>query len=242
MKTDNPLYYPLAVLTGGIILVGGVRFLALPNSIMLPVSAAVVTGGATVLKSRQGNILRLTNPALRRELKSVKKQADFLAKKARNLRTEAGKMLTGIGDMELLAMVEYACDRATEVPEKIDRMAARLQGDDALLSIDELQGQLKEVRGKLSSSKGVAKQQLSQLEKSLNRNIQLASQGRDAREAQVVSLSTIIQESAGLLQQMQNKLRIADLSNSEDKQELQLLTQELRDFQESIDLLVIGNG
>jgi hypothetical protein len=239
MKIANPFYYPLAVLTGGIILVGGLRFLALPNLAILPVSAAIATGGATVLKTRQSDNLRLTNPALRRELESVKQQANSLAKKARNLRTEAGKMLTGIGDMELLAMVEYACDRATEVPRKIDHKAARLQGDDALLSIDELQGQLKEVRGKLSRSQGVAKKQLTQLAKSLNRNIQLARQGQDARQAQVVSLSTIIQDSGGVLQQMQNKLRIADLSSCEDKQELQLLTQELRGFQESIDLLVM---
>ena len=240
MKIANPLYYPIAVLAGGIILIGGVRFLSLPNLLMLPVSAAVATGGATVLKTRQGNNLRLTNPALRRELEAVKTQANLLAEKANNLRVEAGKILTGIADMELLAMVQYACDRATEVPRKIDEMARRLQGDDALLSIGELQQQLKEVRGKLSGSQGVAKEQLTKLAESLNRNIQLARQGRDARQAQVVSLSTIIQDSAGVLQQMQNKLRIADLSNSEDKRELQFLTQELRSFQENIDLLVSG--
>ena len=238
MKIANPLYYPLAVLTGGIILIGGVRFLSLPNLLMLPISAAVATGGATVLKTRKGDNFSLANPALRRELEAVKRQANLLAEKANNLRVEAGQILTGIADMELLAMVQYACDRATEVPRKIDEMAQRLQGDDALLSIGDLQQQLQEVRDKLSSSQGVAKEQLTKLAESLNRNIKLARQGRDAREAQVVSLSTIIQDSAGVLQQMQNKLRIADLSNSEDKQELQFLTQELRSFQENIDLLV----
>lgn len=241
MKLANPLYYPLALLLGGITLISGVRFLGLHGAIMLPASAAVAMVGATVLKSRQPETLSLNNPALERELQSVKKQANLLAQKANNLREEAGKMLTEIADMELLGMVQYACDRATEVPEKLDKMARRLQGDDALLSIGELQQQLGEVQSKLSASRGVAKEQLTKLAGSLNRNIQLARQGQDAREAQVVSLSTVIQDSAGVLQQMQNKLRIADLTNSEDKQELELLSQELRSFQENIDLLVVGD-
>ncbi len=48
----------------------------------------------------------------------------------------------------------------------------------------------------------------------------------------------MIQESAGVLQQMQNKLRMADLSNYQQQQELQALSQELRSFQENIDFLI----
>lgn len=241
MKLANPLYYPLAVLAGGIMFIGGVRFLGLHGAIMLPASAAVATVGATVLKSRQPETLSLHNPALERELKSVKEQADLLAQKANNLREEAGRMLAGMVDMELLGMVQYACDRAIEVPGKIEKMARRVQGDDALLSIGELQKQLAEVQTKISASQGVAKEQLTKLASSLNRNVQLARQGQDAREAQVISLSRVIQDAAGVLQQMQNQLRIADLTNSEDQQELQLLSQKLRSFEENIDLLM-GDG
>ena len=110
--------------------------------------------------------------------------------------------------------------RAAELPAKIDRMALRLQGDDSLLSPQELQRQLNEVQAKISSSRGVAKEQLIELSNSLARNIQLARQGEDARQAQTISLSTVIQDSAGVLQQLQNKLTTADLTNSEQTREL----------------------
>jgi hypothetical protein len=238
MKLANPLYYPLAVMSGGIILFAGVRFLNLPSVLMLPISAAVAVAGAATLKSRQSTSLNLNNPGLEMELQSVRQQARVLADKAISLQVEAGKLLTGISDMELLVAVQYSCDRAAELPVKIDRMVLRLQGDDSLLSPQELQRQLDEVKAKISSSRGVAKEQLMELSKSLARNIQLARQGEDARQAQTISLSTVIQDSAGVLQQLQNKLRTADLTNSEQTRELRELSESLRSFQESADLLI----
>jgi hypothetical protein len=238
MKLANPLYYPVAVLSGGIILVAGVRFFNLPSALMLPVSATVALAGAATLKSREPESLNLNNPGLEKELQSVRRQARVLADKAISLQAEAGKLLVDISDMELLVAVQYSCDRAAELPVKIDRMALRLQGDDSLLSPQELQRQLNEVQAKISSSRGVAKEQLIELSKSLARNIQLARQGEDARQAQTISLSTVIQDSAGVLQQLQNKLRTADLTNSEQTRELRELSESLRSFQESADLLV----
>jgi len=238
MKLANPLYYPFAVLSGGIILFAGVRFLNLSSALMLPVSAAVAVAGAAALKSRQPEFLNLNNPGLERELQSVRQQAKVLADKAISLQVESGQLLVGISDMELLVAVQYSCDRAAEIPLKIDKMALRLQGDDSLLSPQELQRQLDEVQAKISRSSGVAKTQLIELSKSLSRNIQLARQGEDARQAQIISLSTVIQDSAGVLQQLQNKLRTADLTNSEQTRELRELSENLRSFQESVDLLV----
>jgi hypothetical protein len=72
----------------------------------------------------------------------------------------------------------------------------------------------------------------------LLRNIQLARQGQDARQAQVVSLSTMILDAGGVLQQVQNKLRTADLNNSDQVMELRQWCEELRSFEENVDLLV----
>ena len=238
MKLANPLYYPFAVLSGGIVLFAGVRFLNLPSALMLPISGAVAVAGAATLKSRESEVLNLNNPGLERELHSVRQQARVLADKAISLQVEAGKLLIDSLDMELLVAVQYSCDRAAELPVKIDRMVRRLQGDDSLLSPQELQRQLDEVKVKIDRSRGVAKEQLMELSKSLSRNIQLARQGEDARQAQTISLSTVIQDSAGVLQQLQNKLRSADLTNYEQTTELRELSDSLRIFQESADLLV----
>jgi hypothetical protein len=238
MKLANPLYYPFAVLSGGIILFAGVRFLNLPSALMLPISAAVTVAGAAVLKSREPEYFNLNNPGLERELQSVRQQAKVLADKAISLQMEAGQLLVGISDMELLVAVQYSCDRAAELPIKLDEMVLRLLGDDSLLSPQELQRQLDEVQAKISRSSGAAKTQLIELSKSLCRNIQLARQGEDARQAQIISLSTVIQDSAGVLQQLQNKLRTSDLTNSEQTRELRELSENFRSFQESVDLLV----
>ena len=49
----NPLHYPIAILCSGIVLILGVRWLQLPNSIMLPTAAVVAIAGSAVLKSKE---------------------------------------------------------------------------------------------------------------------------------------------------------------------------------------------
>lgn len=238
MKLVNPLYYPLAVLAGAITLFGGVRLANLPSAIILPLAAMIATGGAVVLKSQEPERLNLDNPELERELKSVRQRAKDLADNANALRLEASQLITDSLQLELLTDVQYACDRASELPAKIDQLTRRLQGSNSLLSVSDLQQQLSDVQSKLNSSSGVARDQLSKLAESLERNIQLARAGEDARQAQVVSLSTVILDSAGVLQELQNKLRTADLSNSNETMELKSLSDEFKLFQENVDLLV----
>ena len=238
MKFANPLNYPLAVLIGGIVLFVGVRLAKLPSVVMLPAAIAIALGGASVQKSREPERLDLGNPALERELESVKQQVNQLAQKAETLRSEAEKLLTSSTQINLLAAVQYACDRALELPAKIDQLARRLYGSDSLLSVSELQQQLAEVHAKQQQSSGVARQQLNQLSESLQRNLRLARQGQDARQAQVISLSTLIIDSAGILQQLQNRLRTSDLNDSAQIQELRSLSEELSSFHENVDLLV----
>ncbi|MBR8829057.1 MAG: hypothetical protein DSM107014_14355 [Gomphosphaeria aponina SAG 52.96 = DSM 107014] len=238
MKLTNPLHYPLAVLAGGIVLVLGVRIVQLPSWLILPVAGAITTGGALVLKSKEPETINLGNPALERELATAKQQAQMLVNRAENLRNEADKMLTSSTQMELLTAVQYACDRTLELPGKIDQFSRRLYGDDALLSVSELQQQLREVEAKKINSAGIALQQLNQLGESLARNINLAQQGMDARQAQIISLATVITDSAGVLQELQNKLRTSNLNDSEELQELRSLSDEISSLQDNLNILV----
>jgi hypothetical protein len=239
IKLANPLYYPISVLAGGVVLVVGVRLMGLSNIVILPAAALVTTAGATVLKSREPDEQKLAHQQLQRELQLMQASGKSLAEKAEVLRQEANQLLTRSSfQLELLIAIQEACDRAIELPAKIDQLASRLQGANSLLSVSELQQQLLEVQTKQQASSGVAHQHLNQLANSLKRNIQLAQEGQDTRTAQIVSLYTLIQDAAGVLQQLQNKLRTSDLTNSEQVNELQSLSAELNSFQENVDILV----
>ncbi|HEY9908416.1 MAG TPA: hypothetical protein V6D18_12520 [Thermosynechococcaceae cyanobacterium] len=237
MKLANPLYYPLSVLAGAIVLVTGVRLANLPSVVVVPLAVAISVGGATLQKAQTPKAT-LENPALERELQSTRQQARELAAKANSLRQESTRLLTDSVQMDLLVAVQAACDRALELPARIDELARRMQGADSLLEASDLQQQLTEAETRLRSSSGVAQEQLARLVESLCRNIHLAQQGQDARQAQVVSLSTLILDSAGVLQAMQNQLRSANLTDNRQTEELRSLSNELSGFQENIALLV----
>ena len=238
MKLANPLQYPLAVLAGGIFLVGGVRLGRLPAVVAIPGAAIIATAGAAILKSREPDKVELTNKTINREFQQVRKQAVALGKRANELNEEATRLLTVSDQIELLGVVQYACDRTQELPQKIDQLALRLEGKDALLSVDELQRQLKQAELKVRNSKGVAQEQWGKLANSLKRNIALAQHGEDTRQAQLANLSTLIAESGGVLQQLQNKLRTADLTSSVAADELRELSNEFKGFQENVDVLI----
>ncbi|MBE9005191.1 hypothetical protein IQ259_09075 [Fortiea sp. LEGE XX443] len=238
MKIANPLYYPLAVLVGCISLVMGVRFLQLPSQVMLPVAAGISVAGASFLKSREPKYFELANPELEREIKAVQVAVVTLVNQSENLRLEAKKLLTDSFQIELLTGLEINCDRAAALPQKIDNIVLNLYGNTPILSLTSLQQQLVEVQQKLSSTSGVAKQHLSQLAESLRRNIKLAQDGEDTRLARIINISTLIQDCTGVLQQLQNKLRTSDLSESQQISELQLLSDGFSSLLENLDLLV----
>lgn len=238
MKLANPLQYPLAVLAGGIFLIGGARLVRLPVFVAIPGAVIIAAAGSAVLKSREPDKVELTNKVINREFQQVRQQAVALGALADELNAEATKLLTDSDQIELLGVVQYACDRTQELPQKIDQLALRLEGKDALLSVDELQHQLKQAEVKVRNSKGIAQEQWGKLANSLKRNISLAQQGEDARQAQLANLSTLIAESGGVLQQLQNKLRTADLTSSVAAAELRELSDEFKGFQENVDVLI----
>lgn len=234
----NPLDYPIAVLIGGLVLVVGVRLVGLPSYLMLPVSGAIATAGASFQKSKAPTPLVIDNPALAQELAAVRTTATAVAQKAEELRAEANHALSDTSlQLDLLTQVQYACDHAKELPAQIEALSRKFQGSDSLLSISELEYQLADIQKKLPKSSGASRQQLETLQATVQRNIRLAQQGEDARQAQVIALHTSIQNLAGVLQQLQNKLRRADLADVNEVTELQNLSAELNSLQENVDIL-----
>lgn len=238
MKRANPLAYPLAVLAGGVFLVAGVRLIRLPSFIALPGAIAIATAGAAVLKGRKPETLGLDNPNLEKELQQARQQVMQLVEQANGLKAESVDLLTETHQVELLGIVQYACDHIQDLPDKLEQLIKRLNSKGALLSVDDLQKQLREAEQKQRTSTGVAQAQWSRLVESLQRNIELAQQGEDTREAQVVSLSTLIVDAAGILQQLQNKLRSSDLTSDRQTDELRELGLELNNMQENMDVLL----
>jgi hypothetical protein len=245
MKWINPLYSPAAVFLGCITLVLGVRLAKVSSVIVVPVAIAVSTLSASLLtsatpKNRVANPVSAMNPAFETELAAMREQAQTLAHKAQKLSAEAQQILSSSAYLDLLGTVQFACERTGELPAKIDEIALRLQGEDSILSVGELQNQLRDVQDKLRKKPGAAAQaQLLKLSDSLKSNIQLTQQGQDARQAQILSLSTLISESAGVLQTMKNQLRSLDLEDVTQADQLRSLSSELQDFQENLDLLVV---
>ncbi|NEQ38899.1 MAG: hypothetical protein F6K40_22545 [Okeania sp. SIO3I5] len=239
MKLVNPFDYPISILIGGVILVAGVRFVRLPNLVILPTTAAISMASATVLKSREPDAEKLANKELQQELEVIYGLAKSLAEKAEILRQEANQLLGNEAfQMDLLVTVQSVCNSAIELPQKIAAFSRKLPKNEALLSVDDLQRQLLEVKNKQKSSYGISRQHLEQLAASLQRNIQLAKAGKDTRQAKVFSLHTMVQDSAGLLQELENKLRSANLNNSEEIQELRSLSDELNSYQNNIKMFL----
>jgi hypothetical protein len=238
MKLTNPLHYPLTVLVAGLALIAGVRLAKLPIAVMLPASVAIATAGAAWRKSQEPEPLNLCNSELEAELLMVRRQAKVLADKAMELRQQSTQLLTESTSFDLLATVQYACDRASELPARIDHLAQRMQGNDSLMSVAELHQQLADAEAKLRSSSGVVKEQLAKMVESLQHNIHLAQEGQDARQVQVAGLSTLILDALSVLQKLQNRLRSANLADTQQTLELRSLSDELTVFQENVDLLV----
>jgi ABC-type molybdate transport system substrate-binding protein len=235
MRWVNPLSAPLAVLAASLLFLAGLRLLDLPIWIALPVAIVVAFGLAPFLQAKPS----ATNPELARELEAAKQRAQELSTKADSFYAEATKLLTAPGQVEALGIVQYARSRVQDLPTRVAQLADRFEGSGSLLALDDLRQQLQGVEAKASKSSGVARTQFVQLADSLRRNIRLAQEGQDARIAQVTSLNTLILDTAGTLQAMQNRLRTADLPQVK---ELQSLDEQLSAFSEGVDLLVGDPG
>lgn len=244
LKLTNPLHFPLAVLAGGVVLVLGIRLMRLPAVVALP-AAIVVAGGSASIRQGQGKGPRKSSSKssgksrdLSAELDRLYAKASDLTEQAELLREEATERLQEVQQLELLGAVQYACDRTQELPTKIQGMIDRMGDGKALLSVPELTQQIADATAKRDNSDGPVKAQWQTLVESLERNLKLAQDGENASQAQVANLSTLISNAAGTLQQLQNKLRTADLSSTSETTALRALSDEFSSFQENVELLV----
>jgi hypothetical protein len=72
-------------------------------------------------------------------------------------------------------------DRAAKFPNKIDLLIQKFKGGEALLSLPDLEQQLKKVKLKLKISSSIAQTQLQTLSASLERNIELVRHGESPK-------------------------------------------------------------
>lgn len=239
-KLANPLNYPLAVLAGAAVWVGGTRILGKTWQPAALGAGIVLTEAIAIFRKRQEpQDFGLEDPALERELQTARERAAVLAERAGELQTAATAQLGSAGQVRLLAAVQFACDRACELPEKLAQLGQQLRGQDSLLSVKELQRQLEAAKRKRERVEGtVARDRLEELIASLENNIRLADLGRDTREAQAISLSKLVADSTALLQELQNQLRSANLDDEATIESLQGLADRLGDLQENVALLV----
>ncbi|BAC91397.1 substrate-binding domain-containing protein [Gloeobacter violaceus] len=230
MRPLNPLSVPLAVLAAAVVLVG-LRLAGLSPWVAIPLGVLAAWVFAPLLAKRRGGV----NPALERELEAARTRARELAQKADGLYTEAFGLLAAPAQVEALGIVQHACNRVRDLPARVEQLSARLQGEDSLLCAEELEAQLREVERRAEGRRGAAREQLDGLSVSLRRNIGLAREGRDVRLGQVAALATLILDTAGALQAIQNRLRTADLPQLDD---LRSLDEQLSALAQNVELLV----
>ena len=127
---------------------------------------------------------------------------------------------------------------ASQLPSKFQSLSQQLNRNDVLLSVTDLQKQLSQAQQRIATSSGTAQHQLQDLVQRLQRNIKLAQQGEDARQSQIISLSVMVLDASGVLQQLQTRLRTADLSSASVTSELQALSAEFTQYQDNVDLLL----
>ncbi|MEB3162520.1 MAG: hypothetical protein VKK80_04775 [Prochlorothrix sp.] len=238
-KEVNPLDYPLALLLGGLVLVLGVRGLQLPSIVVLPVAGGVAGAGAIVRRNQEPEQLNLGDPALEGHVQAAVAQAANLAAQAERLRREAGDRLTESHQLDLLVAVQLVCDQAQDLPQKIKDMARKLHKKDTIVSIKTLEQQLKQAQAQKQQCSGDAQKQWQKLIQSLQRNIELAQQGDDVRQAQIISLSNLILETLEVLQQLQLQLHQSNLSSTHatNAAPLSSLSETLTQCQKNLDLL-----
>ncbi len=238
VKLTNPFDYPLAILVGGIVLVAGVRFLKTPNLLILPTAAIVATATAMYCKSREPDPEKSARREVERELTNLKASGQSLAEKAETVRREAGQLLGQEADyLELLVRIEEACSSIADIPHRIEELERRLPRSEAVLSLAKLEADLDSARARLTNSTGIARQQAGELVESLERNLELVRTSGSVNLAKLLNLRVTIENTAGILQELQNKIRLSSRPNSERVREVEELCDRLRSAGSNLDIL-----
>jgi len=234
----NPLHYPTAIFSAALVLVLGVRVWGLPRWLMVPVAVVMALGGSWLLREAQQPLF--ADPALTREIQQLRQQVNSLVQAAQKVQAEAARLLVDDPDLDLLVAVQEVCQQVQSLPQAVDqRVQCLYQTDyDAVLSVADLEKQLAQVRRPKRRVGSLAGAQLDRLEATLVRNIELAQRGQDTRLAQIAALVTLVQDTAGVLQQLQNQLRTFDIRNQQQLQQVRSLSETLQDFERQMTILV----
>ncbi len=240
MPLINPLHYPTAIFCAALVLVVGVRVFWLPRWLMLVVAVVIALGGSWLLHWREAQHLPLADPALSREIRELRQQVAFLVQAAQQVQAQAARLLVDAPDLDLLVAVQEVCQQVQSLPQAVEQRVQQLyQTDyDAVLSVADLEKQLAQVRRQKQRVGQLAGAQLEQLEATLVRNLEYARMGQDTRIAQITALMTLVQNTAGILQQLQNQLRTFDIQNQEQLQHVHRLSETLQGFEQQMTMLV----
>ncbi|MEY2976259.1 MAG: hypothetical protein RLZZ435_396 [Cyanobacteriota bacterium] len=242
LKLVNPFSYPLSITAGGLLLFLGVRWIALPSLVAMPLAAALTIATAYLRQHQEPSPEKERLSQVQSELEGVRRSAQNLREQAQTLQAQAKAILRQEQlsplSMDILAAVQYGCDLAISLPEKVEMLAVKLPDTRSLLDATALQQQLQQVRSEKVKATGRSLASLERLEASLKRNLKLTTANQDDRQAQIHNLSALIQESAGVLQRLQNHLQTANLADTTQIDRLQALVEEMNQLQQEMDLFV----
>lgn len=242
LKLVNPLAYPLAMTAGGILLFVGIRVVALPNVVAVPMAAGLTIAVSYLRQQQEPSPEKSALRQVQSELEGVRGDAHQLQQQAQTLLEQANQLLRqeqlSSLSMDILAAVRYGCDLAIVLPEKVDALALKLPQTRSLLDQTSLEQKLKAVRSEKIKASGSALQSLQRLEESIQRNLGLMNANQNDRQSQIHNLSALIQDLAGVLQRLQTHLQTANLADLHQIDRLQELVTEMNRLQQETDLFI----
>jgi hypothetical protein len=204
----NPLDDPWAVAAAGLLLVALHRLtaLGLPLSVLIAVVASLGLAKLRTRRSRRGE--RLRDSRVTAGIEAALQRASQLALQAELLSSEAVARFQDASHLELLGVVQLCCERLRGLPERIAQRRPLLESDGGiLLPVDELQRRLERAGEELrQESSATLKRERQRLVDQLQRNLDAARSGMDAREARLLALSTRLEQIDGGLRHLQQQV------------------------------------
>lgn len=236
LKLANPIYYPIAVALGGITLVLGVRLLRVPNPIIIPSAVGVTLLGSSFLKSQELDAEGQLQKTLEQDLNAMETFSETLGIQSEQVRQEVSQKLAQESQhLDTLVKVQEVCDRFSQFPTKIRNLTQKMIQKKSLLSWEELSQKKTEVDEQITLSSGESRQQLEQLSATLADNLAQVKQGLDSRQSQVIYLNTLLQTSAGNLQELYNNLHNYSGNNAEKIEQINQTLLKIEDQQNKLE-------
>lgn len=239
VRLTAPLQYSIAILAGGIVLVGGTRSGKIPNSVLFPSVAIVTVVTAIGLKAIEPDPEKLAREEIDRELRNLKVSGQELALRAGFVRQEAGQILSReVEYKKLFARIEKTCEPFADLVPVIEEFGRRIPRKTAGSCRAELKKELHSARALVSSSQGIARQQTEELVTALEKNLELAKTGNSLTVAKLLQLQAIVQDATELLQDVQNKVRRIHRRGGDRVAEIGELCDRLQGISRTLEILI----